>query len=378
MRSRRNVTLVFGARGHLGQSGCEDPVESLESCLYHARLASRRTTQSSIGGDPEGHPCRYDSNRIKLTGISRAARLATGGDAARLATGETRLGYTEARGAASHADAAHTRRGLDAALRFRLRARGRGAAPGSFVGWRHARRIGFEWRLRETAVRGSKRLPSARSERRGWLNFSDRRGAASFGCTDRLDRSDATRLGYPPDRSGAASAVLLRSKRRGEFRLGWRLRIRLQTRGGWFGFHSACRRAADRLRCLLEAGGVRRRRGEWRRLGFSLLLLFFFLLWGDEESHENGIELKVLPSHLKYVFLGEKNTSCHNFKGTYQRTKSKEVVKKEVLKLKDVGIIYPIPHSTWVSSILVVPKKISMAIVENSQDEFVSTCVSNS
>ena len=36
----------------------------------------------------------------------------------------------------------------------------------------------------------------------------------------------------------------------------------------------------------------------------------------------------------------------------------KEVVKKKVLKLLDVGIIYPIADSKWVSSTPVVPKKI--------------------
>jgi hypothetical protein len=35
----------------------------------------------------------------------------------------------------------------------------------------------------------------------------------------------------------------------------------------------------------------------------------------------------------------------------------REVVKKEVLKLLHVGIIYPVLHSEWVSSIQVVPKK---------------------
>jgi hypothetical protein len=35
----------------------------------------------------------------------------------------------------------------------------------------------------------------------------------------------------------------------------------------------------------------------------------------------------------------------------------KEVVKKEVLKLLNVGIIYPISDSQWVSPVQVVPKK---------------------
>jgi hypothetical protein len=35
----------------------------------------------------------------------------------------------------------------------------------------------------------------------------------------------------------------------------------------------------------------------------------------------------------------------------------REVVKKEVLKLLHAGIIYPVPHSEWVSLVQVVPKK---------------------
>ena len=50
----------------------------------------------------------------------------------------------------------------------------------------------------------------------------------------------------------------------------------------------------------------------------------------------------------------------------------REVVKKEVIKLLDAGIIYPIPHSEWVSPIQVVPKKGGMTVVENSKNELIS------
>jgi hypothetical protein len=49
----------------------------------------------------------------------------------------------------------------------------------------------------------------------------------------------------------------------------------------------------------------------------------------------------------------------------------REVVKKEVLKLLHVGIIYPMPHSEWVSPIQVVPKKEGMAVVRNEKNELV-------
>ena len=47
-----------------------------------------------------------------------------------------------------------------------------------------------------------------------------------------------------------------------------------------------------------------------------------------------------------------------------------EVMKKEVLKLLHVGIIYPIPHSDWVSPVQVVLKKGGMKVVENNKNKF--------
>jgi hypothetical protein len=42
-----------------------------------------------------------------------------------------------------------------------------------------------------------------------------------------------------------------------------------------------------------------------------------------------------------------------------------EVVKKEVIKLLDAGIIYPVPHSEWVSPVHCVPKKKGLTMVKN-------------
>ena len=41
----------------------------------------------------------------------------------------------------------------------------------------------------------------------------------------------------------------------------------------------------------------------------------------------------------------------------------KEVVKKEILKLLDNRIIYPISDSSWVSSIQVVPKNFEVTVI---------------
>ena len=53
----------------------------------------------------------------------------------------------------------------------------------------------------------------------------------------------------------------------------------------------------------------------------------------------------------------------------------KEVVKKEVLKLLDVGVIYPIVDSKWVSPTQVVPKKSRVTVVENENNELIPTRV---
>jgi hypothetical protein len=49
----------------------------------------------------------------------------------------------------------------------------------------------------------------------------------------------------------------------------------------------------------------------------------------------------------------------------------REVVKKEVLKLLHIEIIYPVPHSEWVSPIQVMPKKGGMAVVKNGKNELI-------
>ncbi|GJZ44642.1 reverse transcriptase domain-containing protein [Tanacetum coccineum] len=50
-----------------------------------------------------------------------------------------------------------------------------------------------------------------------------------------------------------------------------------------------------------------------------------------------------------------------------------EAVKKEIVKLLDTGIIYPIADSPWVSPIYCVPKKGGITVVTNENDELVLT-----
>nr|GEV57836.1 reverse transcriptase domain-containing protein [Tanacetum cinerariifolium] len=50
-----------------------------------------------------------------------------------------------------------------------------------------------------------------------------------------------------------------------------------------------------------------------------------------------------------------------------------EVIKKEVIKLLDAGMIYPISDSSWISPIHCVPKKGGITVVENESNELIPT-----
>ncbi|GJX02824.1 reverse transcriptase domain-containing protein [Tanacetum coccineum] len=50
-----------------------------------------------------------------------------------------------------------------------------------------------------------------------------------------------------------------------------------------------------------------------------------------------------------------------------------EVIKKEVIKLLDAGLIYPISDSPWVSPVHCVPKKGGITVIENEDNELIPT-----
>nr|GFA80301.1 reverse transcriptase domain-containing protein [Tanacetum cinerariifolium] len=114
------------------------------------------------------------------------------------------------------------------------------------------------------------------------------------------------------------------------------------------------------------------------------------------------VELKELPPHLEYAFLGDneklpaiawKLTDIKSIdpefcshkilleedyspKAQSQRRvnpKIHDVIKKEVEKLIDAGLIYPISDSPWVSPIHCVPKKGGMTVIKNDENELVPT-----
>ena len=51
--------------------------------------------------------------------------------------------------------------------------------------------------------------------------------------------------------------------------------------------------------------------------------------------------------------------------------KMKEVIRKEILKLLEAGIIYPVADSKWVSPVHFVPKKGGITVIPNDKDELI-------
>ena len=146
----------------------------------------------------------------------------------------------------------------------------------------------------------------------------------------------------------------------------------------------------------------------------------------QQETSEEGLVLKELPSHLKYIYLEPPQRkpviisarlsdeeeqkllqilkkhkesiawSIEELKGIspsicmhkilleetsrptveHQRRLNpvmKEVVKKEVLKLLNAGFIYAISDSPWVSPVHVVPKKGGFTVIRNEKNELIPT-----
>ncbi|GJU12664.1 reverse transcriptase domain-containing protein [Tanacetum coccineum] len=109
------------------------------------------------------------------------------------------------------------------------------------------------------------------------------------------------------------------------------------------------------------------------------------------------LELKDLPPHLEYAshkraiawkmsdikgidpkFCTHKILMEDNVKPMVQHQrrvnpKIHEVIKKEVIKLLEAGLIYPISDSPWVSPVHCVPTKGGITIIENDDNELIPT-----
>ncbi|GJY78157.1 reverse transcriptase domain-containing protein [Tanacetum coccineum] len=111
----------------------------------------------------------------------------------------------------------------------------------------------------------------------------------------------------------------------------------------------------------------------------------------DLKDEEKAALIKVLKSHKRALawqlsdikginpeFCTHKILMEDDFKPAVQHQrrvnpKIHEVIKKEVLKLLDAGLIYPISDSPWVSPVHCVPKKGGFTVVENEENELIPT-----
>ncbi|GJR91101.1 reverse transcriptase domain-containing protein [Tanacetum coccineum] len=97
------------------------------------------------------------------------------------------------------------------------------------------------------------------------------------------------------------------------------------------------------------------------------------------KSHKGAIAWKITDiKGINPHFFTHKILMEDDYKPTVQsqrrvNPKIHEVIKKEVLKLLDVGMVYPISDSPWVSPVHCVPKKGGIAVVANEENELIST-----
>ncbi|GJU79386.1 reverse transcriptase domain-containing protein [Tanacetum coccineum] len=97
------------------------------------------------------------------------------------------------------------------------------------------------------------------------------------------------------------------------------------------------------------------------------------------KSHKWAIAWKI--TNIKGIdprFCTHKILMEEDYKPTIQsqrrvNPKIHEVIKKEVLKLLDAGMIYPISDSPWVSPVHCVPKKGGITVVANEDNELIPT-----
>ncbi|GJV42748.1 reverse transcriptase domain-containing protein [Tanacetum coccineum] len=111
----------------------------------------------------------------------------------------------------------------------------------------------------------------------------------------------------------------------------------------------------------------------------------------DLSVEEKAALIKVLKSHKRAIawklsdikginpeFYTHKILMEEDYKPAVQHQrrvnpKIHDVIKKEVEKLLDAGLIYPISDSPWVSPVHCVPKKGGFTVVENDENELIPT-----
>ncbi|GJY42375.1 reverse transcriptase domain-containing protein [Tanacetum coccineum] len=97
------------------------------------------------------------------------------------------------------------------------------------------------------------------------------------------------------------------------------------------------------------------------------------------KSHKRAIAWKlsnikgINPEFCTYKILMEEGYKSAVQHQRRVNLKIHDVIKKEVEKLLDAGLIYPISDSPWVSPVHCVPKKGGFTVVENDENELIPT-----
>ncbi|GJS07134.1 reverse transcriptase domain-containing protein [Tanacetum coccineum] len=97
------------------------------------------------------------------------------------------------------------------------------------------------------------------------------------------------------------------------------------------------------------------------------------------KSHKRAIAWKISdikgidPHFCTHKILMEENAKPVVQHQRRVNPKIHEVIKQEVIKLLDAGLIYPISDSPWVSPVHCVPKKGGITVVKNEENELIPT-----
>ncbi|GJT08077.1 reverse transcriptase domain-containing protein [Tanacetum coccineum] len=97
------------------------------------------------------------------------------------------------------------------------------------------------------------------------------------------------------------------------------------------------------------------------------------------KSHKHAIAWKISdikgidPRFYTHNILMEDNVKPMVQHQRRVNPKIHEVIKKEVIKLLEVGLIYPISNSPWVSPVHCVTKKGGITVIENDDNELIHT-----
>ncbi|GJU10691.1 reverse transcriptase domain-containing protein [Tanacetum coccineum] len=119
-----------------------------------------------------------------------------------------------------------------------------------------------------------------------------------------------------------------------------------------------------------EESGLSSKKDGWEPNDFIKPTLF---ATSTSETEAQLPKLKELSSHLEYAFLNDNHEFSVIISSLLSYQEKESLLQAKIVKLPDVGLIYAISDSPWVSPIHVVPKKEGMTVITNENNELVLT-----